>query len=92
MIAKQFLFTAMFFFVIGAVLVARIGIQFGTGRAMLYVLALGFASYGFAEMVSVRRFGLMIAACVVVSLLAELVLTPALLRAVYGGPEKPRDV
>ena len=35
----------MFFFVIGAVLVARIGIQFGTGRAMLYVLALGFATF-----------------------------------------------
>ncbi len=66
-----------------------------TARAVVSttaVLALGFASYGFAEMVSVRRFGLMIAACVVVSLLAELVLTPALLRAVYGGPEKPRDV
>ena len=35
----------MFFFVIGAVLVARIGIQFGTARAMLYVLALGFVTF-----------------------------------------------
>ena len=48
------------------------------------VLAIGFSSYAFAEMDTVRRFGLMIASCVVVSLLAELVLTPALLRAVYG--------
>lgn len=35
----------MFFFTIGAVLVARIGIQFGTTRAMLYVLGLGFATF-----------------------------------------------
>ena len=58
-----------------------------TARAVVSttaVLAIGFSSYAFAEMDTVRRFGLMIASCVVVSLLAELVLTPALLRAVYG--------
>jgi len=65
-----------------------------TARAVVSttaVLALGFSSYAFAEMDTVRRFGLMIASCVVVSLLAELVLTPALLRAIYGRSEAHTD-
>jgi predicted RND superfamily exporter protein len=58
-----------------------------TARAVIAtstVLALGFAAFAFAEMVSIRRFGLLITACIAVAMLAELILTPALLRAVYG--------
>ncbi len=51
------------------------------------VLAVGFAAYGFAEMVNVQRFGLLITLSVAVALLADLVLTPALLRVAYRGSE-----
>ncbi len=61
-----------------------------TARAMVstsVVLAVGFAAYGFAEMVNVQRFGLLITLSVAVALLADLVLTPALLRVAYRGSE-----
>lgn len=62
----------------------------GSGRAMTFTsitLAVGFLLFGFASMSNVQRFGIVIAVTVVLALLTELVLTPALLRLVYRDRE-----
>ncbi|GHV06048.1 membrane protein [Campylobacterota bacterium] len=53
----------------------------GTGRALVItsvVLALGFGVYLFAEMQNIVGFGIIASACIVLALLADLLLTPAL--------------
>ncbi len=55
---------------------------FTTGKAMLIttiVLSLGFYSYLFGEMVSVQNFGLLTGSVIVMALLADLLLAPALM-------------
>lgn len=69
------------------------------GRAMVvtsFVLALGFGSFLFAWMGNTRIFGLLAAVAVVGALVADLIITPALLRVSYRSrtrsrsPEAPR--
>jgi len=55
---------------------------FTTGKAMLIttiVLSLGFYSYLFGEMISVQNFGLLTGSVIVLALLADLLLAPALM-------------
>ena len=57
-----------------------------SGRAMVatsVILALGFFVYLGATMISLQRFGMLIGMTVVVALLTDLILGPALLRALY---------
>jgi predicted RND superfamily exporter protein len=53
-----------------------------TGKAMVIitiVLSLGFYSYMMAEMVSVQNFGILTGSVIVLALLADLLLAPALM-------------
>lgn len=55
---------------------------FTTGKAMLIttiVLSLGFYSYLFGDMISVQNFGLLTGSVIVMALLADLLLAPALM-------------
>jgi len=55
---------------------------FTTGKAMLIttiVLALGFYSYMMAQMISVQNFGLLTGSVIILALLADLLLAPALM-------------
>jgi predicted RND superfamily exporter protein len=55
---------------------------FTTGKAMLIttiVLSLGFYSYLFGDMISVQNFGLLTGSVIVLALLADLLLAPALM-------------
>lgn len=59
-----------------------------TGRALVstsVVLTLGFGSYLASSLMNIQRFGLLVALACVVALFTDLILVPALLRAVYGG-------
>ncbi|MCA9532149.1 MAG: MMPL family transporter [Myxococcales bacterium] len=63
-----------------------------TARAIVatsVVLAVGFACFGFAQLANVRHFGLLVSLTVLVALVANLVFTPALLRAVYHRGRQP---
>jgi predicted RND superfamily exporter protein len=58
---------------------------FTTGKAMLIttiVLSLGFYAYLMAEMISVQNFGLLTGSVIVMALLSDLLLAPALMMVV----------
>ncbi|MCK4974459.1 MAG: MMPL family transporter, partial [Sulfurimonas sp.] len=58
----------------------------GTGRAMLattIVLALGFFVYMFASMSNLVNFGILTGGAIVVALIADVLLAPALLKLIY---------
>jgi uncharacterized protein len=64
------------------------------GRALLstsVVLTLGFSVYMASVLVSIQRFGLLVALACVVALLADLLIAPALLRLVYGRGRTPSE-
>ena len=58
----------------------------GTGRAMLattIVLALGFFVYMFATMSNIVNFGILTGGAIVVALIADILLAPALLKLIF---------
>jgi predicted RND superfamily exporter protein len=61
-----------------------------SGRAMVVtsiILCAGFSVYLAATMINMQRFGALIAITVLMALLLDLILAPALLRIVYGKPK-----
>jgi len=60
----------------------------GSGRAMLIttiVLSIGFYVYLFASMANLFNFGLLAGTAIIVALVADLVLAPALMKLIYKG-------
>lgn len=60
----------------------------GSGRAMLIttiVLSIGFYVYLFASMANLFNFGLLAGTAIIVALLADIVLAPALMKLLYKG-------
>ena len=58
-----------------------------TGNALLFTTILlfgGFITYSFSSMVNISAFGLILGVIVIVALIADIILLPALLRLVYG--------
>lgn len=63
-----------------------------SGRAMVgtsVILALGFCVYVSAQMANLARFGMLIALTVVLALVADLYVTPAILRATFRDRARP---
>ena len=61
------------------------------GRAMLsttLLLGVGFSVYLFASIEAVQRFGVIIAVTVIVALLVDLIICPAILRVAYADSKK----
>ena len=64
------------------------------GRAMVStsaILGVGFFAFSFATIISIQRFGVLIALTTVVAMLVDLIFTPALLRAFYDRKETPTE-
>jgi predicted RND superfamily exporter protein len=58
----------------------------GTGRAMIattIVLSLGFFIYIFASMNNLVNFGILIGGAIIVALLSDILLAPALLKLIH---------
>ncbi len=63
-----------------------------TGNALLFTTILlfgGFMTYSFSELINMADFGMITGCIVVLALIADIVLLPALLRLIYGRQKKP---